>query len=66
MAIVALRMPDGSMRHVDRPEVPADYSSYPPFTDASGQRWEHTDPQAFEPPERQMPVYDPVPDSGAH
>lgn len=54
-----------SHAHVTRPEVPDDYSSYPPFTDQDGQKWAHTDPQAFEPPARQIPVYDPVSDDWA-
>jgi len=63
MAIIALRMPGSlPMKHVNHPAVPDDYSNYPPFVDDHGHKWAHTDPQAFEPPGRKIPVYDPVSD----
>jgi hypothetical protein len=62
MAIIALRDPDvPQMRHVNHPGVPDDYSNYPTFLDGEGRKWVHVDPQAFEPPARQIPVYDLVP-----
>lgn len=61
MAVVALRVPGANpMPHVNRPEVPDDYSSYPSFVDDTGQKWAHINPQAFEPPERMIPVYDAI------
>jgi hypothetical protein len=53
---------DRPMDHADRPEVPDDYSSYPPLPMSGGQSWvAHTDLQAFE-SARRIPVYDPVSD----
>lgn len=57
VAIIALR-DDLDIRKVNAPNVPDDYSSYPPYIDGEGRRWEHTDPQAFLPPDRVIPVYD--------
>jgi hypothetical protein len=63
MATIALRNPNTlQMRHVNHPDVPDDYSNYPPFVDKEGRKWVHVDPQAFEPTSRRIPVYDLIPD----
>lgn len=62
MAIIVLR----GVGRVNHPDVPGDYSRRPPYIDDDGQKWTHADVNAWEPPLRDVPVYDPVPAPEEH